>query len=114
MTTTAPTGTLTATRPAPSKPASKGQLGKSALTVLTWLIGLLFITPVLYMVLTSFHSEIDAASNPPDIFAPLTLDGYRAFFGGESGANPWPSLINSAWASIGSTILVIVLAIPAA
>ena len=66
------------------------------------------------MVLTSFHSEIDAASNPPDIFAPLTLDGYKTFFGGESGASPWPSLINSAWASIGSTILVILLAIPAA
>ena len=70
--------------------------------------------PWLWMVLTSFHSEIDAASNPPDIFAPLTLDGYKAFFGGESGASPWPSLINSAWASIGSTILVILLAIPAA
>ena len=82
--------------------------------MLTWAIGLLFITPVLWMVLTSFHSEIDAASNPPDIFAPLTLDGYRTFFGGESGASPWPSLINSAWASIGSTILVILLAIPAA
>ena len=112
MTVTAPTTRTTAAEP--TKPGSKNRFGRSALTVLTWLIGLLFITPVLWMVLTSFHSEIDAASNPPDIFAPLTLDGYKAFFGGESGASPWPSLINSAWASIGSTILVIVLAIPAA
>jgi sorbitol/mannitol transport system permease protein len=112
MTTTAiaPTGTHADT----GKPAGKNRIGKSALTVLTWAIGLLFIAPVLWMVLTSFHSEIDAASNPPDIFAPLTLDGYRTFFGGESGASPWPSLINSAWAAVGSTILVILLAIPAA
>jgi sorbitol/mannitol transport system permease protein len=112
MTTTAP-----AIRPMSTeflKAPGKNRLGKSALTVLTWMIGLLFITPVAYMVLTSFHSEIDAASNPPAIFAPLTLDGYKTFFGGESGSSPWPSLINSAWASVGSTILVILLAIPAA
>jgi sorbitol/mannitol transport system permease protein len=115
MTTTlAPRATTAAGRTAPGRPATKNRLGKAALTVLTWAIGIVFITPVLYMVLTSFHSEIDAASNPPDLFAPLTLDGYRAFFGGESGASPWPSLINSAWASVGSTILVIMLAIPAA
>ena len=114
MTITAPTTPKSpASRPT-DKPQGKNRLGKSALTVLTWVIGLLFITPVLYMVLTSFHSEIDAASNPPAIFAPLTLDGYKTFFGGESGASPWPSLINSAWASVGSTILVILLAIPAA
>ena len=52
-------------------------------------------------------------TNPPDIFAPLTLDGYREFFGGVR-ASPWPSLINSAWASIVSTLLVLLLAIPAA
>lgn len=115
MTTTlAPRASTAAGRTAPGTPATKNRLGKAALTVLTWAIGIAFITPVLYMVLTSFHSEIDAASNPPDLFAPLTLDGYRAFFGGESGASPWPSLINSAWASVGSTILVIMLAIPAA
>jgi ABC-type glycerol-3-phosphate transport system permease component len=105
MTITAP-ATATTSRPAPSKPEGKNRLGKSALTVVTWLIGLVFITPVAWMVLTSFHSEIDAASNPPDIFAPLTLDGYRTFFGGESGASPWPSLINSAWASIDGANLV--------
>jgi len=32
----------------PIKPAGKNRLGKSALTVITWLIGLLFITPVLW------------------------------------------------------------------
>ncbi len=66
------------------------------------------------MVLTSLHSEVNASTNPPSFFAPLTLQGYKEFFGASSGASPWPALINSATASIISTILVILLAIPAA
>jgi sorbitol/mannitol transport system permease protein len=80
------------------------------LGVLAWAIGLLFIAPILWMLLTSFHSETDAATNPPSIAAPLTLEGYREFFGSE----PWPSLLNSITASVLSTILVLLLAIPAA
>jgi sorbitol/mannitol transport system permease protein len=64
--------------------------------------------------LTSLHSEVNASTNPPSFFAPLTLQGYKEFFGASSGASPWPPLINSATASIISTIFVIVLAIPAA
>ena len=82
--------------------------------VAAWIIGLIFITPVLYMLLTSLHSEPDAATNPPSFFAPLTLEGYANFFGAGTGTSPWPSLINSATASILSTILVLVLSIPAA
>lgn len=81
-----------------------------AFGVLAWVIGLLFITPVLWMVLTSFHRETDAATNPPSLFAPLVLDGYQSFF----GANPWPYLANSLMASVVSTILVLLLAFPAA
>jgi sorbitol/mannitol transport system permease protein len=64
--------------------------------------------------LTSLHSEVNASTNPPSFFAPLTLQGYKEFFGASSGASPWPPLINSATASIISTIIVILLAIPAA
>jgi sorbitol/mannitol transport system permease protein len=82
----------------------------AALGVLAWVIGLLFIAPILWMLLTSFHAETDAATNPPSIAAPLTLDGYREFF----GSGPWPSLLNSITASVLSTVLVLLLAIPAA
>ncbi len=82
--------------------------------LLAWAIGLLFVTPVLWMVLTSLHSETDAATNPPSLLAPLTLDGYRTFLGAESGASPWPPLINSLTASVVSTLLVLLLAFPAA
>ena len=66
------------------------------------------------MVLTSFHSEADAATNPPSLFAPLTLDGYREVLRRGSGASPWPPLVNSLTASVVSTLLVLLLAIPAA
>ena len=91
----------------PRKPRSGALLGVAA-----WLIGFLFVLPVLWMVLTSFHSEEAAATNPPSLFAPLTVEGYREFFGG--GTSPWPSLLNSLTASVVSTVIVLLLAIPAA
>ena len=93
----------------PRKPRGGALLG-----LLAWLIGFLFVVPVLWMVLTSLHSEEDAATNPPSLAAPLTFDGYREFFGVGTGTNPWPSLLNSLTASVVSTIIVLVLAIPAA
>jgi len=107
---------LAATRRASNARSRRlGSRGSSiALGLLAWVIGILFVFPVVWMLLTSLHSEVNAATNPPSFFAPLTLDGYREFFGASSGASPWPPLINSAIASIVSTIVVIVLAIPAA
>ena len=84
--------------------------GGWALSGLAWIVGILFVLPVLWMLLTSFHSEEDAAKNPPDLGAPLTLDGYKSFF----DTGPWPSIANSLTASILSTVLVILLAFPAA
>lgn len=74
-----------------------------------WIVGLLFVVPVAWMVLTSFHTEPAAATNPPSFGAPLTLSGYRDFF----NANPWPPLINSISASLISTLIVLLLALPA-
>ncbi|NEA31497.1 carbohydrate ABC transporter permease [Streptomyces sp. SID13031] len=88
----------------------KNRGGGMALSFLAWIVGVLFVLPVLWMALTSFHAETDAAKNPPDVTAPLTLDGFRSFF--DSG--PWPSIANSLTASILSTLLVILLAFPAA
>ncbi|MGV4985252.1 carbohydrate ABC transporter permease [Streptomyces sp. NPDC001709] len=82
--------------------------------VLAWLVGIVFFLPIAWMALTSFHSEADAATNPPSFAASLTLDGYREFFGSGGGASPWPPLINSAVASVFSTVCVLLLALPAA
>jgi len=110
--------TTTAERPVETKQGmsaqSRRRMSSLIVGVAAWIIGLIFIAPVLYMLLTSLHSEPDAATNPPSFFAPLTVEGYANFFGAGTGTSPWPSLINSATASILSTILVLVLSIPAA
>ena len=80
------------------------------LTGATWIISVLFVFPVVWMIWTSFHSETDAATNPPKVLSAFSVEGYRAFFGG----NPWPPILNSLTASIISTILVLCLALPAA
>lgn len=88
--------------------------GASGLGLVAWLAGILFFLPIAWMTLTSFHSEEDAATNPPSVAASLTLDGYRDFFGTGGGASPWPALINSTVASVASTLCVLLLALPAA
>src|SRR3954470_16049707 len=109
------TTTLEAPRTAPPvAPRHRRNPTGTLLTVVAWIVGILFIIPVLWMLLTSFHSETDAATNPPSIFAPLTLEGYANFFGAQTGTSPLPALLNSLTASILSTALVLVLAIPAA
>jgi sorbitol/mannitol transport system permease protein len=112
---------ITDTPPVPATRTAAGQPRRKrreragpVLTVLAWFVGFVFVLPVLWMALTSLHSEPDAATNPPSLAAPLTFQGYREFFGTGGGASPWPSLANSLTASILSTILVLLLAIPAA
>lgn len=84
--------------------------GNAAWAAAAWLAGLAFFFPVLWMVLTGFKREVDAASNPPAfLFAP-TLDGYRQVF----GRDITPYLLNSLLASGFATLLVLVLATPAA
>ncbi len=78
--------------------------------ILAWLLTLLFFAPVAWMVLTSLHTESDAATNPPSIFAGITFSNYADVF--DRGISTF--LINSATASIVSTLLVLILAVPAA
>jgi sorbitol/mannitol transport system permease protein len=79
-------------------------------TFVAWVITLIFFMPVAWMVLTSLHQESDAATNPPSIFAPISFDNYGALF----DRDVLPYLINSLTASVVSTLLVLVLAVPAA
>jgi sorbitol/mannitol transport system permease protein len=80
------------------------------LTVLTWIVVLLVIFPVLFMVTTAFKTETAAASFPPQWFSPVTFDNFGKVF--DRGFGPF--FLNSVIASIGSTFLVMLLAIPAA
>ena len=113
-----PVITTPPTSAVPSKvavaPQSRNKAGGVLLSVFTWIIGLIFLAPIFFMVLTSFHSEVQATLNTPRFFAPLTLNGYREFFGASSGQSVWPFLRNSILASVLSTVIVLALAIPAA
>jgi sorbitol/mannitol transport system permease protein len=90
--------------------SSRGRQAGPVWAFVAWVLTLLFFAPVAWMVLTSFHSEADAATNPPSPLAPLTTVNYSALF--DRGIAPY--LINSAMASIVSTLLVLVLALPTA
>lgn len=88
----------------------KYKVRASLLTLFTWLVVLIVVFPVLWMAFTAFKSENDAASIPPSIFVPLTLDNFQNAF--DRGMAQY--LINSFTASVLSTIFVMALAIPAA
>src|SRR3954465_14364126 len=77
---------------------------------LGWIVGIGMFFPVLWMVLTSFKHERDAFTETPKLIFKPTLEQYKAVFDGGIGT----ALLNSAWATIGSTLLVLVLAIPCA
>lgn len=85
-------------------------LRSHALTILTWVLVLLFFFPVAWMVLTSFKTEQAAASIPPTLFGSFTLENYVAVFDRGMGAY----LTNSFISSISSTVIVLLLAIPCA
>ncbi|MFF7791242.1 ABC transporter permease subunit [Streptomyces sp. NPDC007991] len=79
-------------------------------TFVAWLATLALFAPVAWMVLTAFHQEADAATNPPSLLAPLTLDQFSLLL--ERDITPY--LLNSAMAGVFSTLLVLALAVPAA
>ena len=75
-----------------------------------WIAALGFFFPVFWMVLTAFKQESDAATDPPKLFFVPTLDQFKAVFAGGVG----PALANSAFATGVSTVLVLLLGVPAA
>jgi sorbitol/mannitol transport system permease protein len=78
--------------------------------VLAWVVGLVFFFPVLYMVLTGFKTEAAAVELPPKLIFLPTLENYQAVF----AINFAPFFVNSIVASLGSTLFVMLLAIPCA
>jgi polyol transport system permease protein len=83
---------------------------KALLSIVGWLVVLVFFFPVLWMWLESLKTEPQAASYPPTIFFLPTLATYQEVLSGDFP----PFFINSAIASLVSTFLVLVLGLPAA
>ncbi|WP_119695944.1 carbohydrate ABC transporter permease [Microbacterium halotolerans] len=93
----------------PGGRARKRVIG-GVLTVVTWVVTLGFFFPVAWMVFTAFKPERAASTNPPTFITELTFDNFVRVF--DSGFSAY--LINSFSASVMSTIIVMVLAFPAA
>jgi sorbitol/mannitol transport system permease protein len=98
--------------PAPTGPKRSRRAreisGLAGWTVLGWVVGIGFFIPVLWMVITAFKPESAAETWPPKFTFSPTLSEFRTVF---SGMDPF--IEHSAIATIGSTILVLVLALPA-
>jgi len=85
-------------------------LTDAVLTLLTWLGVLIMFAPIALMVLTSFKSEQDAVSFPPKLFFTPTIEHYRRIFENDFAAFATTSVVVTFF----STLVVIVLAVPAA
>lgn len=81
-------------------------------TVIAWGIGFLIFFPILWTILTSFKTEAQAISNPPVfLFFDWTLENYAVV---QERSNYMRFLWNSVIIAGGSTILGLIVAVPAA
>ncbi len=85
---------------------------KALNTTLAWIIGLLIFFPILWTILTSFKTEAEAIANPPVfLFFDWTLENYAVV---QERSNYMRFLWNSVIIAGGSTILGVLIAVPAA
>ena len=85
---------------------------KGVNTAIAWGIGLLIFFPILWTILTSFKTEAEAISSPPSLlFFDWTLENYGAV---QERSDYFRHFMNSVVISFGSTILGLIIAVPAA
>jgi sorbitol/mannitol transport system permease protein len=81
-------------------------------TVLGWLVGLMIFFPILWTVLTSFKTEGEAIASPPAIvFFHWTVENYVEV---QQRSNYIEHVTNSVAISLGSTVIALLIGIPAA
>jgi sorbitol/mannitol transport system permease protein len=85
---------------------------KLAFTVIGWGIGLTLFFPILWTVLTSFKTEGEAIASPPSlVFFDWTVQNY---FEVQARSNYMRHVGNSVVISVGSTLIGLLIAVPAA
>lgn len=89
----------------------KPNLGGLGLTLFTYACALAMIFPIVWTVLTSFKSEVDAVAQPPSLAFVPTLEHYREAF---LDQHYLEFFRNSMILALGSTLLACVIGIPAA
>ena len=88
------------------------QQRKASYTAAAWIIALLIFFPILWTFLTSFKTEAEAVASPPHfLFFDWTTENYATV---QSRSNYFRHFMNSVIISVGSTILGLIIAVPAA
>lgn len=75
-----------------------------------WLVALVMVFPILWMFMAGFKTEIDAIASPPALLFTPTLENYVEV---QARANYMQSALNSLIIALGSTLLAILIALPA-
>ena len=81
-------------------------------TILAWVVAFLIFFPILWTILTSFKSELDAIAMPPKfLFFNWTLENYAEV---QQRSNYLKFAFNSVVLSIGANLVGLLIAVPAA
>ena len=89
---------------------SAGQ--RIGVTILAWVVAFLIFFPILWTILTSFKSELDAIAMPPKfLFFNWTLENYADV---QQRSNYLKFAFNSVVLSIGANLVGLIIAVPAA
>src|SRR5262245_32390023 len=84
----------------------------TVMSVLAWAVAIVIAFPILWMVITSFKTEIDAFAVPPRfLFFNWTIENYAIV---PERSNYLRHALNSIILAGGSTLLALVIAVPAA
>jgi sorbitol/mannitol transport system permease protein len=85
---------------------------KALYTVLGWTVGLLIFFPILWTVVTSFKTEGEAIASPPSfVFFDWTLENYHEV---QVRSDYLKHVMNSVVIAVGSTLIGLLIAVPAA
>ena len=85
---------------------------KISMTVVAWAVAFLIFFPILWMILTSFKTELEAFSTPPKfLFFEWTTENYTIV---QERSDYFRYAMNSVILAGGATLLGLVIAIPAA
>jgi sorbitol/mannitol transport system permease protein len=85
---------------------------RAAFTIIGWSVGLLMFFPILWTVLTSFKSEGEAIASPPSfLWFHWTLENYVEV---QSRSDYLKHMMNSVVIAFGSTLIALLVAVPAA
>jgi sorbitol/mannitol transport system permease protein len=84
----------------------------AAWTVAAWIVGFIIFFPILWMILTSFKTELEAFSTPPQfLFFHWTMENYAIV---QERSDYFLHAMNSIITAVGSTVIAMLIAIPAA